>query len=71
MLEDLKIEKLEYLIIVDLRKEFGRENNKTMKVAELKKVEQGNGTMEKFVQEFKRVARDSEYKRRPLVEEFK
>jgi len=39
MLEDLKIEKLEYLIIVDLRKEFGRENNKTMKVAELKKVE--------------------------------
>jgi len=27
--------------------------------------------MEKFVQEFKRVARGSGYKERPLVEEFK
>ena len=27
--------------------------------------------MEKFIQEFKRVARDSGYEGRPLVEEFK
>jgi len=43
ILEDLEVRTLEYAIIekflVDLKKEFGRENNKMMKVAELKKIE--------------------------------
>jgi len=42
-----------------------------MKVVELRKLEQGERTMEEFVQEFKRAARGSGYKGRPLVEEFK
>jgi len=42
-----------------------------IRVMELKKVEQGSKTMENFVQEFRRVARDSRYKGRSLVENFK
>jgi len=42
-----------------------------MKVAELKKVEQRSRIMEEFVQEFRRVARGSKYKRRLLIKEFK
>jgi len=34
-------------------------------------VEQGERTMEEFVQEFRRLARRSRYERRALVEEFK
>jgi len=34
-------------------------------------LEQGGRIMEEFVQEFKRTARRSGYKERPLVEEFK
>ena len=42
-----------------------------VKVAELRKLEQGGKMMEEFVQEFKRAARGSGYEGRPLVEEFK
>jgi len=42
-----------------------------MKVAELKKIEQGGRIMEEFVQDFKRVARRSGYKGHLLIEEFK
>ena len=42
-----------------------------MKVAELWKLEQGNKTMEEFIQEFRRAARGSRYEGRPLIEEFK
>ena len=55
----------------DLKEEFGREDNKTMKVVELKKVEQGSRIIEEFVQEFRRIAKGSKYKKRPLVEKFK
>ena len=57
--------------MVDIKKEFSREDKKSVKIAELKKLEQGGKTMEKFVQEFRRIARRSGYERRPLVEEFK
>ena len=57
--------------LISLKKEFGRREEKLVKVAELRKLEQGGRTMEEFVQEFKRAARGSGYKRRPLVEEFK
>jgi len=42
-----------------------------VKAAELRKLEQGEKTMEEFIQEFKKAARGSEYKVRLLVEEFK
>jgi len=74
-LKDLKIEILEYIMIgeflTDLKKEFGRGDDEMIKVMELKKVEQGSKTMENFVQEFRRAARDSRYKGRSLVENFK
>ena len=75
VMEDLKSRSLSYTtakeFLSDLKEGFGREDDKIMKVAELKKVKQGNKTIEEFVQEFRRVARGSEYKRRLLVEEFK
>ena len=42
-----------------------------MKVAELQRLEQGNKTMEEFIQEFRIAARESRYKEHPLIEEFK
>ena len=73
-MEDLKAELLEYIMIeeflIDLKKEF-EGVNKMLKTAELKKIEQGSRTTEKFVQKLRRVAKDSRYERRLLVEEFK
>jgi len=57
--------------LLDLKKEFGRGDNKIMKVVELKKVEQGSRIIEEFVQEFRRITKESKYEERPLVEKFK
>jgi len=74
-LENLKAETLEHVTIeeflMNLKKEFCREDNETMKVVKLKKIEQRSRKMEKFVQEFRKAARGSEYKERSLVEDFK
>jgi len=56
---------------MSLKKEFGGEEEESVKVVELRKLEQGGRMMEEFVQEFKRAARGSRYEGRPLVEEFK
>ena len=75
MLENLEGELLEYEnigeFLADIRKEFGGGDEKSVKVVELRRLEQERKTMEEFVQEFRRVARESRYKGRPLVEEFK
>ena len=75
MLEDLEGRLLEYKTVreflADIKKEFRGGNEELVKVAELQRLEQGNKTMEEFVQEFRRAARGSRYKRRPLIEEFK
>ena len=75
VLEELEARELEFETIgeflVEIKKEFGRGEEESVKVAELRKLEQGGRTMEEFVQEFKRVARGSGYEGRPLVEEFK
>jgi len=57
--------------LTSLKKEFSRGEEESVKAAELRKLEQGGRTMEEFVQEFKRAARESGYEGRPLVEEFK
>ena len=66
---------MEYEMVEDfltsLRKEFGGGEEELVKAAELRKLEQGGKTMEEFVQEFKKAARESGYEGRPLVEEFK
>ena len=53
------------------KNEFGGGDDKTIKVAELKKVEQESKIIEEFVQEFRRAVRESGYKERPLIEGFK
>jgi len=57
--------------LADIRKEFGEGDEESVKVAKLRRLEQGEKTMEEFVQEFRRAARGSKYKKRLLVEEFK
>ena len=67
MLEDLEVGEF----LLELRKEFGGGDEESVKVVELRKIEQGGKMMEEFVQEFRRVARGSGYQGKVLVEEFK
>ena len=75
MLENLEGGLLEYEtageFLADIKKEFRGGDKEGVKVAELKRLEQGSKIMEDIVQEFRRVARKSSYEGRPLVEEFK
>ena len=57
--------------LADIRKEFGGEDKKSVKVTKLKKLEQKRKTIEEFVQKFRKAARESGYENRPLIEEFK
>ena len=75
VLEELETGEIEFEnvgeFLAEIRREFGGGDEESVKVAELKKIEQGGRTMEEFVQDFKRTARGSGYEERPLVEEFK
>ena len=75
MLEDLEGRLLEYELVgeflVDIKKEFRGGDKELVKVAELQRLEQGSKTIEEFVQEFRRAARESGYEGRPLIKEFK
>ena len=74
-MKELKAGEFEYKtaeeFLMSLKKKFGGEEEELVKVAELRKLEQGERMMEEFVQEFKRVVRRSGYKGRLLIEEFK
>jgi len=54
-----------------IKEEFGEFDKKNRKMNELWVLTQGSKTYDKYIQEFKRVARESKYKKRVLVEEFK
>jgi len=75
ILKDLEGGLLEYetvgKFLADIRKEFEGRDEEIVKVAELKRIEQGGKTLEKFIQEFRKAVRGSRYKGRPLVKEFK
>ena len=75
VLEDLEAKELDYAIVgeflADLKKKFDGGDNKTIKVVKFKKMKQKEKTIEEFVQEFRRVVRESDYKERLLIEEFK
>ena len=75
VLEDLEKGELEYEYVEEflaaIKKEFRRGEEESVKVVELKRLEQGKRTMEEFVQEFRRAARESRYEGRLLIEEFK
>jgi len=75
IMEELETGEIEFKsveeFLAEIRKEFEGGDKESVKVAELKKIEQGGRMMEEFVQDFKRVARGSGYKGHPLIEEFK
>ena len=65
VIEELEAGETEYEtaeeFLMSLKKEFGRGEEESVKVVELRKLKQGGRTMEEFVQEFKRAARRSWY----------
>ena len=67
---EIEYETVEEFLTV-LKKEFSGGEEEAVKVVELRKLEQEGRMMEEFVQEFKRVVRESGYKGRLLVKEFK
>jgi len=74
-MEELETEEIEFELaeefLAEIKKEFGGGDKELVKIAELRKIEQGGRTMEKFVQDFKRTVRGSGYEGHPLIEEFK
>ena len=54
-----------------IKKKFGRGDEESVKLAELKKIKQRGKTIKEFIQEFRRVARESRYEEKALVKEFK
>ena len=75
VMKELEAGKVEYESVEEFlmspKKEFGGGEEESIKVVELRKLEQGERTMEEFIQEFKRAARGSRYEGKPLIEEFK
>jgi len=57
--------------LATIKKEFEGGEEESVKVVELKRLEQEGRIIKKFVQEFRRAARESRYKGRLLIEEFK
>ena len=74
-MEELESGEVEYEsaeeFLSSLKREFGGEEEESVKAAELRKIEQEGRMMEELMQEFKRVARGSRYEGRPLIKEFK
>jgi len=75
VMEELETGEIEYETIEEfltsLKKELSGGEEESVKVEQLRKMKQGGRTIEEFIQEFKRAARESGYKGRLLVEEFK
>jgi len=65
-----EVESVEQLF-TKIRNDFGETSEKKRKIEQLRTIEQGGRTCNKYVQEFKKVARGSSYEERPLIEEFK
>ena len=75
IMKELESGKVEYEsaeeFLNSLKREFSGGEEESVKAVELRQLEQGGRTMEKFMQEFKRTARGSGYEGRPLVKKFK
>jgi len=65
-----EVESVEQLF-TKIRNDFGETLEEKRKIEQLRIIEQGGRTCNEYVQEFKKVARGSGYKGRPLIEEFK
>jgi len=68
--EESEVESAEQLF-VKIRNNFGEISEEERKIEQLRTIEQGERTYNEYVQEFKKVTRESDYERRPLIEEFK
>ena len=75
ILENLEVGELEFELVgeflAEIKKEFEGGDKESVKVAELKRIEQEGRSMEELIQNFKRIARGSRYERYPLIKEFK
>jgi len=58
-------------LFTKIRNDFGETSEEERKIKQLRTIEQKGRTCDKYVQEFKKVARGSSYEGRPLIEEFK
>jgi len=58
-------------LFTKMRNNFGETLEEERKIEQLRIIKQGGKTCNKYVQEFKKVARGSSYKGRPLIKEFK
>jgi len=65
-----EVETVEQLFL-KIRNDFGETSEEERKIEQLWMIEQGGRMCDEYVQEFKKVARGSGYKERPLIEEFK
>jgi len=65
-----KVESAEQLF-AKIRNNFGETLEEERKIEQLRTIEQGGRTCDKYVQEFKKVTRGSGYEGKPLIEEFK
>jgi len=65
-----KVESAEQLF-AKIRNDFGETLEEEKKIEQLRTIEQRGRTCNKYMQEFKKVARGSSYEGRPLIEEFK
>jgi len=68
--EESEVESVEQLF-TKIRNDFGETSEEERKIEQLQTIEQGSRTCDEYVQEFKKVTRESSYERRPLIEEFK
>ena len=58
-------------LFTKIRNDFGETSEEKRKIEQLRTIKQEEKTCNKYMQEFKKVARESSYERRPLIEEFK
>ena len=65
-----EVESVEQLF-TKIRNDFGETSEEKRKIEQLRTIKQEEKTCNKYMQEFKKVARESSYERRPLIEEFK
>jgi len=58
-------------LFTKIRNNFGETLEEERKIEQLRTIEQAGRTCDKYIQEFKKIARGSGYVGRPLIEEFK
>ena len=68
--EESEVESVEQLF-TKIRNNFGETSEEERKIEQLRTIKQRGKTYNEYVQEFKKVTRESSYKGKPLIKEFK